>query len=306
LKNPANAMGIAEIHSLFNIGATFDLLPCTKLLEKLAYLTIPQQKQEAVEQTENDFNLLDVRFLEKPAFAVEQCRNVAVHMSELAKEALFKAIGLLDNYEQPIADEVRFLEDKVDKYEDELGTYLVKLSSKHLSEKDSRTLSIILHCIGDFERISDHAMNIMQSAKEINEKKIQFSEEALKELEVFTRALKEIVSISMEAFEKEDINLSITVEPLEEVIDYLNENIKKRHVERLTTGKCTIELGFTLSDILNNFERVSDHCSNIAVCLIQTNEKNFDIHEYISKVKGDNNEAFKAQYKKYIETYLLP
>lgn len=306
LSESANAMGIAEIHSLFNIGATLLLLPCTKGLEKLAYLTLPEHKQEAIEQNQNDFKLLDERFLEKPAFAVEQCRNVAVHMSELAKEGLFKAIGLLEHYEQQVADEVRLLEDKVDKYEDELGTYLIKLSSKHLSEKDSRTLSIILHCIGDFERISDHSMNIMESAKEIYDKKIQFSQEAMQEVEVFTKALKEIVTISMEAFKKEDIGLSITVEPLEEVIDYLNDNIKKRHVERLTTGKCTIELGFTLSDLLNNFERVSDHCSNIAVCLIQAKEKNFDIHEYINKVKGDNNQEFQTQYAKYIERYMLP
>jgi phosphate:Na+ symporter len=227
-------------------------------------------------------------------------------MAELSKKSLFQAIDLLERYEEPLANEVRNMEDKVDKYEDELGTYLVKVSSKSLFEQDSRTLSVLLHSIGDFERISDHAINVMEAAKEMNEKNMGFSEKASKELAVFTQAVKDIVSTTLTAFENEDVELARTVEPFEEVIDDISEELKRRHVKRLRTEECTIELGFVLSDIINNYERIADHCSNIAVCLIQLHENAFDTHEYLDKLKQGNNEEFKKLFIAFKNTYMLP
>ncbi len=306
LDDIANPAGIAIVHSLFNISATLVLLPFSKLLVKLAYLSLPEQKQEVADLNDNDFKLLDVRFLDKTSFATEQCRNVTSNMAELTKKSLFKAIGLLEVYDEKVANEIREMENKVDKYEDELGSYLVKLSSKSLSEKESRTISILLHCIGDFERISDHAINIMEAAKEMHDKKMNFSEEAWKEITVFSDAIKEIVTTSIQVFETENIALATTVEPLEDVIDSLNESLKKRHIKRLTSGKCTIELGFVLSDLINNYERVSDHCSNIALWVLQSKENGLETHEYIDKIKHEENDEFKAQYKQFKDKYLLP
>lgn len=305
LQDAVNPAGIAIIHSSFNIAATFMLLPFSNGLVKLASLTLPEEKQEVISAKDNDFQLLDMRFLDKTSFATEQCKNVTIHMAELTKASLFKAFGLLENYDHDIEKEIREIEEKVDKYEDELGSYLVKLSSKSLSEKDSRTISILLHCIGDFERISDHAINIVETVKEMQKKKLKFSEEAFIEITIFTNAIKEIITTSFKVFETDDINLAYTVEPLEEVIDDLNENLKKRHIKRLRNGNCTIELGFILSDIINNYERIADHCSNIAVWLIHSKEDGLDTHEYLDKVKHGNNEEFKKQYLMFTEKYKL-
>jgi phosphate:Na+ symporter len=306
LNDAADPAGIAIVHSTFNIAATLALLPFSRGLEKLACISIREEKQEDAATIKSDFQLLDIRFLDKTSFATEQCKNVAISMAELTKNSLFKALGLLEKYDPDLENEIREMEDKVDQYEDELGSYLIKLSSKNLSEKDSRTISILLHCIGDFERISDHAINIMAATKEIHEKKLRFSEEALKEITIFTQAIKEIVSTSMEAFETENTALATTVEPLEEVIDTLNENLKTRHIKRLRNGSCTIELGFVLSDIINNYERIADHCSNIAVWLLHSKESEFDTHEYLDKVKHGNNEQFGKQYLSFKDKYQLP
>lgn len=304
LNNSANAAGIAIIHSIFNVFATCILLPFANVLEKLAYITIPDSKQTQ-EEFNDDFHL-DVRFLEKPAFAIEQCKNVSVRMANLSKIALLSSIDLIESYDENMVNDVLDMEEKVDKYEDELGTYLLKLNSKNLTERDSHTVSMILHCIGDFERISDHAVNIVEVAKEINEKHLEFSDDAKGELKVFTKAVQEIVNKAIKVFETEDIEFAKTVEPLEEVIDYLSVEIKKRHIDRLREGKCTIEMGFVFSDITTNYERVADHCSNIAVCLIEIKEDGFEMHEYIDTLKNSNDERFKKDYMKYKKDYILP
>ena len=292
------------LHTVFNIGATFLLLPFTKGLEKLAYLSIKEDENETID--EEKIQLIDERFLESPSFAVEQCKQAVYKMAELSKEALFKSVALLENFSEEKAEEVKLLEDKVDKYEDELGSYLVRLCSKNLLEKDSHVVSMLLHLIGDFERISDHAVNIMEAGREMAEKKLVFSSEAKKEIEVFTRAIKDIVNISIQVVEDEDKKLAVAVEPLEEVIDHLNDKLKMRHIQRLREGICTIELGFIFSDITTNYERVADHCSNIALSILQlNNEESFDAHEYIDKLKKEDNESFREKYHSYKTQYAL-
>lgn len=305
LEESATAFGIAAVHTIFNLFATAVLLPFGKKLEKLAYVTIPETEEEKGEVL-SDFSLLDDRFLDTPSYAVEQCRNVAVKMALLAKEGLFMAIDLISAYDEKKAERVMELEDTVDQYEDELGTYLVKVSSKDLSERDSRTISILLHSIGDFERLSDHSVNIVEAVRKMAEKEMEFSNKAKKELAVFVDAIREIVDKSVVVFENEDADLAKTIEPLEEVIDVINEELKKRHIKRLRKGKCTIELGFVLSDITTNFERVADHCSNIAVCLLQINEDSFETHEYLDMVKRNDNTGFKQMYQSYLTKYELP
>lgn len=306
LNDILNPAGVAVIHTIFNISCTVVLLPFAKLLEKLAYLSLPEKNLEMQAENADDFQLLDARFLDKTSFATEQCRNVTSKMARLTKESMYKALGLLEKYDGDIAAEVLALEDKVDKFEDELSTYLVKLSSKNLSEKDSRTISILLHCIGDFERISDHSVNVMQAAKEMHDKKLSFSKEAQTEIRIFVEAVKEIIAITFEAFETENTELAQTVEPLEEVIDNLNESLKKRHIKRLRTGTCTIELGFVLSDIINTFERISDHCSNVALWVLHSKEVGFDTHGYVERMRRGDNEFFETKYLQFKGRYVLP
>lgn len=305
---PATAVGIAIIHSSFNIVAAIIMTPISSILEKMAYWTLPKTEEEETMKipAQSDIQILDSRFLETPGFALEQCKNAAIDMANYAKDGLFMAIDLIDKYDKKKANQVIELEQLVDHYEDELGSYLIKLSSRHLTEKDSQELSVLLHCIGDFERISDHAINIMESAKEMKEKELSFSKKAQEELAIFTRAIKDIVNTSILVFQEEDLKLAMRVEPLEEVIDHLNVEVKKRHIKRLRKGKCTIEMGFILSDITTNYERVSDHCSNIALCLLQLNEDNFDTHIYQEAISGADNEEFKNEYKRLSAHYELP
>lgn len=307
LNEVAGAAGIAVIHSLFNIIATMILLPFTKVLEKLAYLTIKEDEEEKKAMAiSNDFQVLDVRFLESPAFAIEQCKQLTFKMAELSKDALFKSIELLTEYDEEKASYIAKIEGRVDHYEDEIGGYLLKLSNKNLLEKDSHMLSMLLHLIGDFERISDHAVNIMEAGKEMHEKNLIFSEEAKAELSVFSRAIRDIVNISLQVLEDQDKKLAVTVEPLEEVIDHLHEKLKKRHIRRLRDGICTIELGFIFSDITTNYERVADHCSNIAIGVLQLdNEEGFDAHEYIEQLKREDNAEFREKYTSYKVQYKL-
>lgn len=300
----ATELGIAVIHTIYNVIATLILLPFSSLLVKLATLTVSDKKTDNVQNS--DFQVLDPRFIDKPAFAIEQCKSVTVKMAQLCKTALFNSIELFNEYDEKKLQEVIRLEEEVDRYEDELGTYLVKVSSKNLSESDSRTLSMLLHSIGDFERISDHAVNIAETAKEMHEKKLKFSEKAEAELTIFTKAIMEILDTTVEVFEKGDVHLASYVEPLEEVIDTINAELKARHVRRLREGKCTIELGFVLSDITTNYERVADHCSNIAVCLIQISENLFDTHEYLEKVKKGDNREYNVLYDGYKKRFMLP
>lgn len=306
MNDHATKLGIAIIHTTFNVFATLLLLPFTKGLVKLACLTIRDDKQSETMETEaQDFVLLDSRFLDKPAFAVEQCKNVSSQMAILSERSINLAVSLFNQYDEAVRQEIIAIEEKVDKYEDELGTYMVKLASKSMTESDSRTISMLLHCIGDFERISDHALNISETAQEMHDKKIGFSEKAKAEMRVYTRAMEDIVKLTIQVFEHEDIKLATTVEPLEEVIDGLDVELKKRHVKRLRNGECTIELGFILSDIIANYERVADHCSNIAVCLIQIHDDGFDMHEYLEHVRREENKEFMEMYRTFKKQYEL-
>ncbi len=296
---------IAIVHSIFNLTATFVLLPFSKVLEKLAYATIPEDKEEQPAES-SAVSKLDVRFLDTPALATSQCREVTNEMADAARKALFMALDMIDEYDAEKALEIEKLENDVDEYEDELGTYMVRLSSKGLSEKDSQTLSLLLHNIGDFERISDHALNIMQACREMNKKQLEFSSKAEDELAIFSRAVRDIMNNAVEAFKNNDGEKAVHIEPLEEVIDSLNAEVKKRHIKRLRKGKCTIELGFILSDITTSFERISDHCSNIAVSILQIKDDSFETHEYLNTLKDKDNEAFNMEYKHVKEKYQLP
>lgn len=308
LENGANAAGIAVIHSFFNIFATAILLPFSSGLEKLACLTIKDKEDKAVEKEAQDRAVpaLDARFLAAPGLALEQCRMAAGHMSESAREALLLAISLIYEYKEEKAGKVAELETEVDGYEDQLGSYLVKLGSRDLSAKESHTLTLLLHDIGDFERISDHALNIQEAARELEEKKLRFSGEAQSELKVFAGAVEEIVNISFESFREEDRALAKKVEPLEEVIDLLNVEMKKRHIKRLRKGECTIEMGFILADITTDLERVADHCSNIAVSLLETGEDELGSHEYLDSLKGAEHPEFGQAVEGFRKKYQLP
>ncbi len=307
LDEPANALGIAVIHSIYNIFATCILLPFSDGLVKLSCLTIRDSAEEAkLNAAETDFQVLDARFLDTPPIATAQCKNVAVKMAEICKKALFQAMDLLKKYDEDKLQEVCRMESLVDRYEDELGNYLVKLSSRSLTEKDSLTISMLLHCIGDFERISDHAVNIAQSAKEMYEKELKFSKKAEEEIIIFSALIQEIVSTSVQVFETEDVKLAKEVEPMEEVVDGLNDEIKKRHIRRLRKGKCTIELGFSLSDITTNYERIADHCSNIAISLIQIPDDAYASHEYVENLEKGEDSQYHEALVKYTEKYMLP
>lgn len=290
---------IAIVHTGFNLIATALLLPFSKFLGKLACLTVRDK------DTEDDTPFLDERFLGTPALAVEQCDVMAVKMARLSQNTFLQAITLLEKYDEKLAQRILENEERIDAYEDVLGTYLVKVSSKSLNTRDSNEIARLLHCIGDFERISDHAVNLVDAAKEMHEKKIAFSDEAKRELRVLTGALTEILSITMDAFENRDLVLAKKVEPLEQVIDGLREKLKRRHVKRLQSGTCTIELGFILSDLLTNYERVSDHCSNIAVCLIQLSMDSFETHEYLHDLKDGSSAEFENEYEAYKSKYVL-
>ena len=305
LNDAATPMGIAVIHSTFNIAATLVLLPFGKVLVKLATLTIPETEDEKVEEIPDATKLLDTRFLEKPAFAVAQCKNVGIEMAKLAQRSLEYAIDSITDYDQKKVKDVFRLEDMIDHYEDELGTYLMKLSGKPLSDEDNHTVSNLFHCMGDFERISDHALNLAETAMEMQAKEETFSEKAKGELVTYGEAVKEIMDLSVEAYKSGSMALAERVEPLEEVIDDLNVKIKNHHVKRLRKGKCTIELGLSLSDILTNYERVADHCSNIAVCLIQVEEDGFETHEYLNEVKQKDNKDFQNLYQMYYNKYQI-
>ena len=308
LGKPASALGVAVIHTAFNVVSVILIYPFTQVLEKLVYLTIPKSDAEnqAQEAVGREIQILDSRFLSRPGLALEHCKNAAIDMANLARESLFLSIQLLEAFDKKAADKVIELEELVDNYEDELGSYLVKLSSKHLTEKDSQEISVLLHSIGDFERISDHAINIMESAEEMHEKKLYFSRKAEEELKIFTEAIKDIVNTTVQVFQQEDLKLAAMVEPMEETVDNLNSEIKKRHVKRLRKGKCTIEMGFVLSDITTNYERVSDHCSNIALCLLQLNEENFGTHGFQDSMSVRDNAAFTAEVNRLKEHYQLP
>lgn len=294
---PIGALGIAVVHTLFNIVNTFVLLPFSKQLEKLAKITIREKSTKE--------ELLDERLLLSPGFAIAECRKLAVRMAMAAQESMVEAIGLLHDFDQKRADHITEEEEQIDLYEDKLGSFLVKLSSKELSHQDSNDVSQLLHAIGDFERIGDHAVNILRVANEIHDKEIQFSDKAQEELQVMTRAILDIMGLTVEAFQQNDAALAAKVEPLEQVIDGLKLELKKRHVRRLQEGRCTIELGFVLTDLLTNYERVSDHCSNIAVTVIQNKDSSVDTHGYLNEIKNTGDPTFTQAFEEYSMEYLL-
>lgn len=300
----ATPLSIAIIHTLFNIVSTVILLPFCKLIEKLTVLTVKGKKKNK-NAKQVTFRTLDSRFLSVPSFAVQTCRQTVSEMAAISKKTLLDSIVLIDKYDEKLAESIISNEKEIDEYEDATSSYLLQISEQNLSQKDSREVSQLLHVVGDVERIADHAVNIMDAAKEINTKNISFSPEAQRELTVMSNAVREILSLAMEALVNEDLNVAKKVEPLEQIIDKLNHKIKKNHVERLRTGNCTIELGFVLSDILANFERVSDHCSNIAVCLLEIENNSLQTHEYLHNVKETGANEFFEFYDMYKQRYSL-
>ncbi len=296
--SPINALGIAIVHSLFNILTTLILLPFSKQLEKLAKITIREKSTKE--------ELIDERLLRSPSFAIAECRKLTVQMAKTARDSMLAAISTVSKYDAKKAESISEMEEQIDLYEDKLGTFLVKVSSKSLSHRDSNEAAELLHTIGDFERIGDHAVNILRVAEEIHDKGLRFSDKAQQELDVITQAIVDILNLTVDSFEKDDNALASRVEPLEQVIDSLKLELKNRHIHRLQEGRCTIELGFILSDLLTNYERVSDHCSNIAVAVIQIKDSVMDTHSYLNEVKTAGGPEFTRAFTAYTETYRLP
>lgn len=294
-----SAVDIAVVHSMFNVFSTFVLLPFSKQLGHLATISVPDSAPE------DATNFLDERLLNTPSFAIERCKGIAGEMAVLAKSTFHDAAELMWDFSEKRAQEIEDAEARIDTYEDKLGTYLVKLSGLGVSEDESREISRLLYTIGDFERIGDHAVNLLKTAREMDEKGISFSDEAKADLHILVAAVEEILDIAIRSFGQDDAQLAAHVEPLEQVIDGLGSDIKARHIKRLKEGNCTIELGFILSDVLTNCERVSDHCSNIAVCIIQIRKEELNTHGYLNQVKHSITGEFVDDFNKYAEKYVL-
>ncbi|MCD8026501.1 MAG: Na/Pi cotransporter family protein [Clostridiales bacterium] len=300
LDNVVNQADIAIIHSIFNIAVTALLLPFNRQLERLACFTIRDSEED------RDAPFLDERFLGTPSVATDRAMQVSTKMARLSEGTLLGALELVEHYDEHAARAISENEEQIDLYEDVISTYLVKLSAKNPSDDDSKKIQLMLHTIGDFERISDHAINILNVAKEIDEKKIKFSDEARSGIEVIMSALREILNNATLAFINNDLKRAAKVEPLEQVIDRLRDKLKEAHVRRLTSGECTIEMGFVFSDLLTDIERVSDHCSNIAIGVIEINRNGYDAHEYLHELKNSDDIQYNADYKEYKKKYALP
>ncbi len=299
LGTAANPLGIAVVHTVFKLLALALLMPLTNLLEKLACLTVKDNgKNEGVS------HLLDERLLNTPAVAVEQSRTVSLSMAELTLHTLKDSFNMLEHYDNKTAESIRNGESTADMYEDTIGSYLVKLSMRSLSDEDSREVSKQLHVIGDLERISDHALNILEAAEELRDKKMKFSGAAEKEMSTMISAAVEVADLAFAAFVNDDIEKAALVEPLEQVIDDLKTTLKNKHVERLRIKECTIEQGFVFNDLVTNIERISDHCSNIAVCVIETANDRFDMHEYLNSIKH-GSEIFNRNYEQFRAKYAV-
>lgn len=303
LNNPANAMGIAVIHSLFNVAATIVLYPFSEKLVKLARLSIRDKDENTLSDKEENIVAIDERFLDSPAFAMELCRGKAKEMAEHTRKAIKLSLEVLLNFDIEKMNEVIKLESIVDKYEDVLGSYLVKLSGRNITQDDGQTMSVILHSISDFERISDHALDIVKSSEEIHKKQLKFTPSAEDEISVLIRAVGDICDMTVDSFGSTDNSLATHVEPLEEVIDTISKIIKENHIKRLQRGECSIEMGFILEDILNGLERVSDHCSNIAVEMITIYDNEYNTHEYFKSFSEEERKEFNSEYEKLIKKY---
>ena len=298
LMQNANELTIAIVHSIFNIGCTALLLPFGNALEKLVTKLIPDSKEAEV------VNELDERLLVTPPLALNICHKVTAEMADGAVKGLKKALQCLDNYSSAVADEIRELEDKTDKYEDKLGTYLVKLSSAQVTDADSTEAAKLLKLIGDFERISDHSLNIVESAEEMLDKKIALTDAAAAELKVVISAVEEITDLAYNAFINNDVESAYRVEPLEQIIDDLKEKLRTNHILRMQQGNCTIDAGFIWSDLLTNLERISDHCSNIAGCVIDMAQNDLSFHKVHKDFKY-GSEKYKELFTEYNEKYTL-
>ncbi len=298
--NPAN---IAIIHSIFNIASTAVLLPFYKQLEKLAILVVKDAPEKKAQ--DETLTLLDERFLDTPSVATMQCKKVAAKMAQLSRDSIMAAMGLIGRFDEDKFNYVDLLESKIDRYEDTLSAYIVKLERQELSNDDNTALSAILHNVGDLERISDHAKNISESAMELHQKGTKFSPDAEREVGIFMNAVREIVNLAVDSFVEKDVEMAASVEPLEEVIDEIHADVKNRHIERLRKGICTIELGFILSDLGTNLERVADHCSNLAICTIEAAEGAFDMHRYTSRIKKYDVDEFEQKERGFEAKYSL-
>ena len=301
LNESATMAGIAVTHSVFNVLCTAMLLPAGGLLEKLACRIVPDDPQTQGEKTTE----LDERLLPTPSLALRQSRAVAREMADCAVRALNNALTALDHNTPELAQSIRDDEELCDHYEDILGTYLVKLSTQKMGRDESEEATELLKTIGDFERISDHAVNILSSAEEMEQKGLTFSGSALNELAILTSAIREILSLSLKSFSSQDVALAQQVEPLEQVIDTLKEQMRTRHILRMQQGHCSIEAGFVLSDLLTDLERTSDHCSNIAGCVIDARAHNLNLHETLRQAKTADG-SFQQTYESYVEKYQLP
>ena len=307
MHNEVGLAGIPGVHTLVNLIATPLMLPFSSVLVNLALSSIPIDEKEKKDQEEQQgIRTLDPLFLANPPFALEQARQAAIEMANMSKDALDKAIALITDYKEEVAQEVDYLERKVDQYEDQLGTYLMKINNHHLAPEDSHTLTMLLHCITDYERISDHALNIMQKARGMSANQRTFTPKMQTEMDIFSSAVKEIVEMSIKAFETRDVSTAKSIEPLEEAIDGIQKEVKRRHVRRLRKGKCTIEQGFDLSDIGTDYERIADHCSNIAVGVIEVHDDAYDAHEYLETLKAEKTEGFEQAVDFYERKYQLP
>lgn len=300
VNDKASPLGIAIVHTVFKIFALILLMPFTRQLEKLSYFIIKDNEED-----KDNVSLLDERLFSTPAVAVERCDNIALDMAEISMQSLKNSMNIIFDYDDKKAEQILKDENTVDKYEDELGSYLVKLGAIGLSDPDSRDVSKLLRIIGDLERISDHSVNILESANEIQSKNLSFSESAKKELSVMMNAVSDILDITLDAFRNDDLKKAYEVEPLEQVVDNLQNLLKKRHVSRLRKKECTIEMGFVLSDVLTNLERVSDHCSNIAICMIEIAHESFDTHGYIQELKLNHDKEFDENVQKLSRKYML-
>ncbi len=300
LQQSANQFTIAVCHTAFNILCTALLLPMSGLLEKMAYVLIKETEDaDAIE-------VLDERLMATPPIAIEQCHVVATKMAKIANNSLKDSLIIAGKFDKELAERIRKDEDKVDRYEDMLGTYLVKLSNCALNAEDRAETAELLHLIGDFERISDHAVNVLESVEEMREKKIKFSDNAAEELTIMGSAVFEILDLAYVAFKTKDVQKAMQIEPLEEVVDMLKEQLRKRHIIRLQKGECTIEAGFVLSDMLTNLERVADHCSNVAGRIIEKQRSgSFGMHSYTDNIRVANKN-FDAMYEAYVKKYALP
>ena len=298
LDEPTSLLGIAVTHSLFNVLCTLLMFPMSGLLEKLVKKLVPDAKEK------EDLSVLDERLLATPPIALERCREVTFEMAKISVESLLEGIKSLEHYTDELASSVREKEERTDHSEDILGTYLVKLSALRISADGNKETAKLLKLIGDFERISDHAVNILEAAEEMQQKELKFSADAISELKVLTSAVKEITSLSLKSFLDNDHNAAMSVEPLEEVIDRLKEKARSRHINRLQQGQCSIEAGFVYSDLLTNLERVSDHCSNIALCIIDIADNNMDMHRSQKEIQEDS-EDFVRRFKEYKGKYRL-